>query len=575
MIRVSFLTLSVICVFNVNAQITFSEIMFDLEGADYHDEFIEIFNLSESESIDLTGWYLSDSVNIDGIIDAGEGMSLVPSSYAVILDGSYFANSTLYDDIIPDSALILTIDGGAFSLNGLTNTVPKTLMLFNTDSQQVDAYRYSIDNKPGYSDEKILMKSDNSTSNWGNSLVKFGTPGFRNSISPHPYDLGLSENALTYHPSILIRTLQTVSINCEIMNMGLENFYYVIDFLIFIDTNKDSIPESEEEVILDENIDIDLIPRQTTIIQSDWTPILAGTFNLVARIESDSDQNILNNIISKKIMVVESRETVKINEIKFLTDEGEPEWLELINNGEESLSLQDWAIADLNDTCRIDTSIIMNPGDFKVIASEKTIKEKYNTDDSVLCILNDLPSFNNASETIFLLNPAGGWVEQVPYTIDWLEGEDWRKPSLERINYNLDSRVARNWGPSTHPSGATPGAKNSLFTPIKPNTLKIQVKPNPFSPDGDGFEDHTIISVKSPAEAARMRLDIYDILGRKVRTIKDNSYTGSTIDLVWDGQNDKGQKVNMGIYIIFLQILDDRNGIIKEIKESVVVAGKL
>lgn len=327
MIRVSFLTLIVICVFNVNAQITFSEVMFDLEGADYHDEFIEIYNLSESESVDLTGWYLSDSVNIDRIIDSDEGMHLDPLNYAVILDGSYFANSTLYDDIIPGSALILTIDGGAFSSNGLTNTVPKTLMLFNTDSQQVDAYRYSIDNRPGHSDEKILMNSDNSTSNWGNSLVEYGTPGFKNSISPHQFDVGFSENALSYHPSILIRTLQNVSISCEIMNVGLENFYYAIDFQLFIDTNKDSIPGSDEELILKENIKIELIPQQTTIIQSDWTPVLAGTLNLVARIESDSDQNILNNIISKEIMVVESRETVKINEIKFLTDEGEPEWM--------------------------------------------------------------------------------------------------------------------------------------------------------------------------------------------------------------------------------------------------------
>ena len=336
-----------------------------------------------------------------------------------------------------------------------------------------------------------------------------------------------------------------------------------------------SLKVAPDVVIKNENMSIDLIPQQTTTIKTDWTPQQAGTYNFVALIESDADQNILNNMVTKEIMIVESRETVKINEIRFLTDEGESEWLELINVGDETLSLQDWAIADLKDTCRIDTSLILKSGEYKVLASDEGTVAKYGIDDSVICILDNFPSFNNTSETIFLLKPTGGWVEQVPYTIDWLEGEDWRKPSLERINYNLDSRIARNWGPSTDPAGATPGAKNSLFTLIKPNSLKIHIEPNPFSPDGDGFEDHTIISIESPAEAARMRLDIYDILGRKVRTIKDNSFTGSTINLVWDGQNDKGQKVNMGIYIIFLQILDDRNGVLKEIKESVVVAGKL
>jgi len=558
-----------------HAQITFSEVMFDLEGSDYHDEFIEIYNLSESESIDLTGWYLSDSLNMDGIIDAGEGMLILPLGYAIILDGSYFENSTLYDSIIPDSALIIKIDGSAFSLNGLTNEEPKTLMLFDPDSQLIDAYRYSTDNKPDYSDEKILMNTDNSVSNWGNSLVRYGTPGFRNSISPKKFDLGFPENALSFHPSILIRTLQRVSISCSISNTGLENFHDSTDFQLFIDSNMDSVINEEDEILINENIDINLISQQTTVAQTDWTPVLAGTFNLVAKFQSELDQNPVNNIVLTDITVVESRETVKINEIKFLTNDNEPEWIELINTGEEPLSLRDWGIADLKDTCFIDSSIIIQPGRFKVIASGREIKDEFDIQDTVLFISKDLPSLNNNEETVFLLNPAGGWVEQVPYTIDWLEGEDWRKPSLERINYDLDSRMARNWGPSTASAGATPGAENSLYTAIKPDVLKINIEPNPFSPDGDGFEDHTIISIESPAEAARLRLDIYDILGRKVRTIKDNSFTGSKIDLVWDGKNDKGQKVNMGIYLIFLQILDDRNGVIKEIKDSVVVAGKL
>ncbi|MEJ2543939.1 MAG: lamin tail domain-containing protein [Calditrichaceae bacterium] len=308
MIRIIFFTLLWMSV--VHAQITFSEVMFDLEGADYHDEFIEIYNLSETETVDLTGWYLSDSNYIDDIIETDDGMLLSPLSYAVILDGSYFENSTLYDNIIPDSALIITIDGGAFSLNGLTNTVPKTLMLCDADSHLVDSYRYSIDNEPSHSDEKILMNSDNSISNWGNSLVKPGTPGFRNSISPHQFDLGFSEDALSYHPSILIRTLQSISIECEITNTGLENFYDSIDIQIYVDRNKDSVFNDEDEVLIDENIDIDLISTQIMVVQTNWTPLVAGTFSIVALLQSDLDQNPNNNLPIVEIKVIESRETV-------------------------------------------------------------------------------------------------------------------------------------------------------------------------------------------------------------------------------------------------------------------------
>jgi hypothetical protein len=575
MINLRLFVFIVLTLMRLNAQITFTEVMYDVDGPDYNDEFIEIYNLSEIDSVDLTGWYLSDSTNFDGLVSAGEGMKISPNNYAVILDGSYFENSTIYDDVIPDSSLIIKIDGGAFSYNGLTNTEPKTLMLFDADSQLVDAYRYTTDNEPSFSDEKIILNTNNQLSNWGNSLVKGGTPGFRNSIAPFDLDIGFTMDALSFHPSFLIQTLQPVTINCTITNTGTQDFEGLVTINIFIDQNDDSLIDSQDEIILQEEFGIHIMSVETEVVQTEWAPRRAGKFQLIALIESEKDQNKLNNMIQKEIIIVESRETVRINEIKFLTDEKEPEWIELINTGDEPVSMQGWGIADLKDTCYIDTALIIQPGAFKIIASDTGMADKYNIQNSIICTLKKLPSFNNSSETIYLLNPAGGWVEQVPYTIDWLEGEEWRNPSLERISYNLDSRLARNWGPCTEASGATPGKQNSLFAPVSHKNLKMKIDPNPFSPDDDGFEDRTIISIASPAYAARMRLDIYDILGRKIRTIKDNSFTGSNIDVVWNGCDDKGRKVKIGIYIIFLQILDDRNGILKELKESVVVAGKL
>jgi len=107
----------------LNAQIVFNEVMYDAEGADYHDEFIELVNLSGLDTVDLSGWHLSDSLYDDIISDAGNGLKLAPRQYAVILDGSYFANSTTYDDIIPDSALIVTISDNAFTKSGLSNSI--------------------------------------------------------------------------------------------------------------------------------------------------------------------------------------------------------------------------------------------------------------------------------------------------------------------------------------------------------------------------------------------------------------------------------------------------------------------
>ena len=557
------------------AQISFSEIMYDVEGVDHHDEFIEVFNLSHTDTLDLSSWRLYDGFAYDDLISAGLGMLLPPRSYAVILDGSYFGNSTTYDEVIPDTALIIRIADNAFGRSGLPNTQARTLTLLDANGQEQDAYTYTIGIKPGYSNEKINIDGDHGEDNWGASLRKGGTPGFRNSIAPYKFDLALGDHAITYRPSYLLQTLKPISITMTITNNGLNHFESPVTLNLFVDKNGDSLYNSGDEWIIDAQVEMALAPGAVYEITEQWTAQQAGQFLLIGTIDSDADQNPLNNIKFIEFNVVDSRETVKINEIKFLTGANEPEWVELVNVGDEPVSLRRWGIADLRDTVWIDSSIWLHPGQFKVFAQSALIHDFYEIEDSLVCVLRKLPVLNDASDVVYLINPAGGWIEQVPYSIDWLEGEDWRKPALERIHYHLDSRLARNWGPGTAERGATPGRANSIFMDIQPHDLMVRIEPNPFSPDGDGFEDHTIISIEIPADAARLRLDVYDVLGRKVRSIRDNSFSGSQLDVVWDGRDDYGKRLRMGIYVVFVQILNDRDGLIREFKETVVVAGKL
>ena len=107
----------------LNAQITFSEIMFDVSSNEYHDEFVEIFNLSGSDSVDISGWNFSDSSGTDQILPHRGGRKIPPESFAIILDGSYFNNSTTYDALIPDSVIILTISDNSFGKSGLSNSM--------------------------------------------------------------------------------------------------------------------------------------------------------------------------------------------------------------------------------------------------------------------------------------------------------------------------------------------------------------------------------------------------------------------------------------------------------------------
>src|SRR3972149_11986034 len=75
--------------------LTFSEIMFSPQSS--NNEFIELHNLSETESIDLDGYKIIYSTsNADIISSAGFGTVLQPKSFAVILEGDYDFISGIY-----------------------------------------------------------------------------------------------------------------------------------------------------------------------------------------------------------------------------------------------------------------------------------------------------------------------------------------------------------------------------------------------------------------------------------------------------------------------------------------------
>ena len=559
----------------LNAQIVFNEVMYDAEGADYHDEFIELVNLSGLDTVDLSGWHLSDSLYDDYISDAGNGLKLAPRQYAVILDASYFANSTTYDDIIPDSALIVTISDNAFTKSGLSNSIPKTLFLYDTANNLIQKYRYSIGNIPGHSDEKIILNEDNSASNWGNSISLKGTPGFYNSISPLEKDIGFADDGIEYHPTTNIKTGQDVSTTLRIENFGSDVFEDSVQITLFLDWDADSVYNNEDNIVFQGHEWFDLPAGEIKTIEIVWQAPAAGKFLLMGQISSITDQRQENNHAGSKIVIVDSKSSLRISEIKFLTAEQENEWIELFNEGERKISLKDWALADDKDTVWVDTLIFIYPGQYKVFTAGAGIADLYGIEDSLVCILPNFPTLNNDADVVYLINPAEGWEEQVPYTIDWLEGEEWRSPSLERISFSADSRYLSNWGPSTAKKNATPAKENSLHQSIENSTLTAEITPNPFSPDGDGFEDHCIISVKSPAAAARVEVKIFDILGREVRMLKESSFQGSSFEVIWNGRDNSGSSVRMGIYLVYIRLIDDKNGILQEIKESVVVAGKL
>ena len=552
---------------NLRSQITFSEVMYDVSTNEYHDEFIEIFNLSYQDSVDITGWTFSDSSGSDRILVHRGGRKIAPRSFALILDGSYFDNSTAYDTLLADSLVVLKIEDNSFGKNGLSNSVAEWLTICDSMGKILTEYRYSIGNKPGYSDEKIDPDGKIDSLNWSNSRVEGGTPGKRNSVSPPLIDFGFEENSLIL--PVIIFADEQIIFTLEINDYGLKKTSDSLELFIFSDPNHDKIYQERDRLISH--------TKQPAIAQKivfKWFNAPAGEHFIVARLIARKDEVCENDVVSRTIQIINRDVSLHINEIKFLTEEKEPEWIELINLSDKAVLLRDWAIADLTDTVSIDSSLYLESGDF-VVLSKDSLPEFYQLDIKKMLILNKFPTLNDQEDEIILIDPIGRWIEQVRYEHDWLEGESFRYPSLERINPLLYENKSENWGPCIGHVGGTPGVKNSIFTELMDKEAKVKAVPNPFSPNDDGIDDVTIIHGEIPEMSARIKVEVYDMRGRLINTLMDNRFTGSHFNLVWDGRNEEGRMARIGIYILFIQVLNDRLGVLREIKTTVVLAQNL
>jgi hypothetical protein len=93
----------------------------------------------------------------------------------------------------------------------------------------------------------------------------------------------------------------------------------------------------------------------------------------------------------------------------------------------------------------------------------------------------------------------------------------------------------------------TPGGKNSVSTTYSEG-IELSIEPNPFSPDGDGFEDRTVFRYTLPMES-NLTIRIYDIRGRLIKTLVDDEPSVSG-EISWDGKDDENRTVRIGIYVV-------------------------
>ena len=113
-------------------------------------------------------------------------------------------------------------------------------------------------------------------------------------------------------------------------------------------------------------------------------------------------------------------------------------------------------------------------------------------------------------------------------------GELFRVYGSAPTSVELSNAVFNNGGITGTASGLTSMATPDAFA-LHPNV------PNPFNPE-------TTIRFELP-QAAIVKLEVFDILGQKVRTLVSGSLQAGTHSAVWHGRNDAGVQVGNGVYL--------------------------
>ena len=280
----------------------------------------------------------------------------------------------------------------------------------------------------------------------------------------------------------------------------------------------------------------------------------------------------------------------------------QPEYLELYNTTNRALSLSGLLLAepadedgDVSSTPLPEDAGVLPPGGYALVfdadgsnAPDDPTAEfrrafpdrDFDRPDVVLVPVSSVTprGLSNGGETLRLLAADMTELDVVSYLPDWhtaavLDVADVDGRSLERVDPLGPSDGASNWGTSVAPEGGTPGGPNSIrLEPAEPPSQGgLTFEPSPFNPAEGPVQ--ILYTLNETAALARVR--IFDARGRLVRTLEEATLAGPNGRLTWDGLDDAGRALRIGIYVVLFEAVSTEGGVAEAFKEALVLGRPL
>lgn len=528
------------------------------------DDPTPVIGLPEAEFIEL--FIAKNGLNLRQIM-LQVGTTVVPLPDIPVDAGQYVV---LYD--MADDGQFVTVPNsiGIEKLPALLNSGSNLRLLTSTGKivhtvSYDDSWYRNTDKADGGWSLELINPSDPCalSSNWMASLsLSGGTPGQPNSV--------LDEGAEKVVPQVLqVVPPDSLTIQVHLNKMLLQSIPPT-QFLISPDVSIRSIdvagPDRNELIL---HLDKPLKPGITYQVTNSLRDCNGTEF-------SPTELPVL---IPEKIEPGD----LLINEILFDPVPGGDDFVEILNTSSKALSLSGLHITNTmnSQSTMIRNPFLILPGNLVVISPDAAdLRSRYTVKHPEWLLENELPDFNNEAGNITLYTTEGG-ISQVIDAFDYHEDmhhallKETEGVSLERISPDISGQQGSNWHSAAQESGyATPTAINSQYFTRSLGSLHWEVSPNVFSPDGDGFEDYTLITYQQLVPGSYGHIKIFDAAGRQVRYLVNNQSLATSGAIQWDGTTDNGMKAPVGIYTVYIQVFD-LTGSAREIKETCVVAARL
>ncbi len=512
---------------HVDARVVISEVMFDPEGSEFYDEFVELQNVG-TEPVDLGGWRIGDGDEQDELVPVDGGSVLAPSAFALILDAGYFDHSTAYDPW-PADALVMTIEDATFGKGGFANEHTEAVILHNASGVLIGSVTYSPGNAAGYSEEKIDPLGGDGSENWADSRWKLGTPGRVNSVSPKNRDLALEARTDT---PVLVPGGLPGKFTFEVVNRG-------------------RLSSGESEVVVEGSTPwrksvATIGPGESLEIDYVFHALDAGSHRFEARVSLKGDEDPLNDAIKWEAVSGALPQQILVNEVMAAPAEGGPEWVELVNPSAGDVDLSGWRLGDSGDKVAVldADKIVLSPGGFLILAKDDSgfLLHHELAHDARVYSLSGWRTLNDGGDEVVLRDATGAVIDRMRY------GDTTPGRSLERIDLMGLSEDPENWLLSTDPAGATAGGENSVAWHPVAEGVALQVSPNPF-------KDRVEITYQLPDAKAVVNLWIFDRSGRRVSALLNAESGGSRRVVWWDGTGEGGRMLKPGIYVVYLEAI--------------------